>query len=341
MGRVTNGMEIGAESVKSDVFVGSNTQETVTEEEEQETAQINQQRNNTFMKRNVKTREWSSIVREAVNEEKEIPDDLVITKPEGRKNHATNTNIIAKEVEAVDTLRRKLEMKKLESKQETFGNNQSVVLRKNEKSFFQNGFVENEEPANIFKTDKKTEDKMSPQTGSLTMVNVTPSRNPTARISFSSFDKSKEDYVSQFSEKTRPISEASPIKAQLESIISGKVQENSAAKDIVFTTQSKEDEEKAKQAAVKAMELAFLKKKKEKEEEERKEKEVENTEQNEENMLDAGIPVPAKRSSLKNRPQTEYTDMARKSELNSSITIVEFSKSGTDYANVTKINKIN
>ena len=41
------------------------------------------------------------------------------------------------------------------------------------------------------------------------------------------------------------------------------------------------------------------------------------------------------------RPQTEYTDMARKSELNSSITIVEFSKSGTDYANVTKINKIN
>jgi len=253
----------------------------------------------------------------------------------------TNTNIIAKEVEAVDTLRRKLEMKKLESKQETFGNNQSVVLRKNEKSFFQNGFVENEEPANIFKTDKKTEDKMSPQTGSLTMVNVTPSRNPTARISFSSFDKSKEDYVSQFSEKTRPISEASPIKAQLESIISGKVQENSAAKDIVFTTQSKEDEEKAKQAAVKAMELAFLKKKKEKEEEERKEEEVENTEQNEENMLDAGIPVPAKRSSLKNRPQTEYTDMARKSELNSSITIVEFSKSGTDYANVTKINKIN
>jgi len=35
-------------------------------------------------------------------------------------------------------------MKKLESKQETFGNNQGVVLRKNEKSFLQNGFVENE-----------------------------------------------------------------------------------------------------------------------------------------------------------------------------------------------------
>merc|ERR1719317_880665 len=97
------------------------------------------------MKRNVKTREWSSIVREAVNEEKEIPDDLVSSKTEGKKNPMTNTNIFAKEAEAVDTLRRKLEMKKLESKQETFGNNQGVVLRKNEKSFLQNGFVENEE----------------------------------------------------------------------------------------------------------------------------------------------------------------------------------------------------
>jgi len=209
------------------------------------------------------------------------------------------------------------------------------------RAFYKMDLWKNEESTNIFKTDKKTEENMSPQSGSLTMVNVTPNRNPTARISFSSFDKSKEDYVNQFSEKTRPISEASPIKAQLESIISGKVQENSVAKDIVFTTQSKADEEKAKQAAVKAMELAFLKKKKEKEEEERKDEQVQNMGQNEENVLDAGIPVPAKRNSLKNRPQTQYTDMGRKSELNSSITIVEFSKSGTDYANVTKINKIN
>ena len=49
------------------------------------------------------------------------------------------------------------------------------------------------------------------------------------------------------------------------------------------------------------MELAFLKKKKEKEEEERKDEQVLNSEQNEENVLDAGIPVPAKRNSLKNR----------------------------------------
>jgi len=41
------------------------------------------------------------------------------------------------------------------------------------------------------------------------------------------------------------------------------------------------------------------------------------------------------------RPTTEYTEMTRKSELNSSIKIVEFSNSGTDYSNVTKVNKTN
>ena len=108
-------------------------------------------------------------------------------------------------------------MKKLESKQETFGNNRGVVLRKNEKSLFQNGFAEDEvyskekdnrnlifslkqEPTNIFKTEKKSKDN-SISTTSYTMVTVTPNSNPTARISVSSFDKSKEDYDNQFSEK--------------------------------------------------------------------------------------------------------------------------------------------
>ena len=35
-------------------------------------------------------------------------------------------------------------MRKLESKQETFGSNHGVVLRKNEKSVFQNGYDEYE-----------------------------------------------------------------------------------------------------------------------------------------------------------------------------------------------------
>jgi hypothetical protein len=80
-------------------------------------------------------------------------------------------------------------------------------------------------------------------------------------------------------------------------------------KDIVFTTQSKEDEEKAKQAAVKAMELAFLRKKKEKEEEEKMTEEAEYTKQNDGEIQDAGIPVPvpAKRNSLKIKNEIRYT----------------------------------
>jgi len=206
-------------------------------------------------------------------------------------------------------------MKKLESKQETFGSNQGVVLRKNEKikSIFQNGFDENEESTNILtkETDSREESRTT-ASSSYTMVNVSPNSNPTARISFSSFDKSKEDYVSQFSEKTRPISEASPIKAQLESIISGKVQGNATTqenkeKDIVFTTQSKEDEGKAKQAAVKSMELAFLRKKKEREEQERKKAEAQMVEESDVESdaknMDSGIPVPAKRESLKKKDE--------------------------------------
>jgi hypothetical protein len=62
--------------------------------------------------------------------------------------------------------------------------------------------VENEESTNIFKNEKKQSD-MSDSAGmtSYTMVNVSPRTNPTARISVSSFDKSKEEYDHQFSEK--------------------------------------------------------------------------------------------------------------------------------------------
>jgi len=255
-------------------------------------------------------------------------------------------------------------MKKLETKQESFGSNKGVVLRKNEGSVLQNRFTEFEEK-NIFQKESKSEERSSSSaSSSYTMVDVSPTSNPKARISFSSFDKSREDYVSQFSEKSRPISEASPIKAQLESIISGKVQGNASLqenkeRDVVFTTQSKEDEEKAKKAAVKAMELAFIRRNKAKEEEKRKQEEAQNEEaqneeaQNEEDSgeenidrkMDGGIPVPATRKSIKkkdeNRQKTEYTEMPRKSELNSSIQIVEFSNSGTDYNNITKANKPN
>lgn len=73
IGRVSNGIEIGMEPVQSGVFVDSNVQENVMEEEHQETAQ---QRNNTFMKRNVKVREWSAVSRENVIEEEGLQTDM-------------------------------------------------------------------------------------------------------------------------------------------------------------------------------------------------------------------------------------------------------------------------
>ena len=60
--------------------------------------------------------------------------------------------------------------------------------------------------------------------------------------------------------QTRPVSESSPIKRELESIISNKVQETSD-KPVVITGRTKEDDDEAQKAAVKAIELAFMKKK--------------------------------------------------------------------------------
>ena len=76
MGRVTNGVEIGMEPVQSGVFVGLDEKEKVMEEEHSETAQTSQQRNNAFMNRNVKVREWTSVNREVVNGEDGIRTDV-------------------------------------------------------------------------------------------------------------------------------------------------------------------------------------------------------------------------------------------------------------------------
>merc|ERR1719234_2533665 len=131
-------------------------------------------------------------------------------------------------------------------------------------------------------------------------------------------DRGREDYISQFSEKSRPISEASPIKAELESIYNnGQLSKGSASpplaetqaapvtetngdgsdgKEIVFTT---EEEEQAKMAAVKAMEAAFAKKKQRAAAEEEKAK----REAEEEDMVE-NPPVPLQRTSIKKK--TEY-----------------------------------
>jgi len=182
------------------------------------------------------------------------------------------------------------------------------------------------------------------------MVTVTPSGTPKARISMSSMDRGREDYISQFSEKSRPISEASPIKAELESIYnngqqvsksplgsaSPPVGETTAApvadtngdgsdgKEIVFTT---EEEEQAKKAAVKAMEAAFAKKKQRAEEEKAK--------REAEEELGENPPVPIQRTSIKKK--TEYIAVRPSAgEAKPSIKIGDFSSSGTDYTSLSE-----
>ena len=155
--------------------------------------------------------------------------------------------------------------------------------------------------------------------------------------------------------QTRPISEASPIKAELESIYNnGQVSKSSVGsasppvaetstapaaaaadtagggsdgKEIVFTTK---EEEQAKKAAVKAMEAAFAKKKKRAEEEEKAKREAE--EETAENP-----PVPVQRTSIKKK--TEYIAVRPSAgETKPSIKIGDFSSSATDYTSLSNSN---
>ena len=146
--------------------------------------------------------------------------------------------------------------------------------------------------------------------------------------------------------QTRPISEASPIKAELESIYNnGQASKSptstpvgvttaapaadtngdgSDGKEIVFTT---EEEEQAKKAAVKAMEAAFAKKKQRAEEEKAKR-------EAEEEMVE-NPPVPVQRTSIKKK--TEYVAVRPSvGETKPSIKIGDFSSSATDYTSLSK-----
>ena len=72
---MNNGVEIGMEPAQARVFVGSNVQGNNMEEEHQETTQTTQ-RNNAFMTRNMKVREWTPVNREYENGEDEIREDM-------------------------------------------------------------------------------------------------------------------------------------------------------------------------------------------------------------------------------------------------------------------------
>ena len=85
--------------------------------------------------------------------------------------------------------------------------------------------------------------------------------------------------------QTRPVSESSPIKAELESIIGSKIIESGGqveSKPVVIN--QPDDDAEAQKAAVKAIELAFMKK---------KEKAVEQSP-----AAHNDVPVPAARQSV-------------------------------------------
>ena len=111
------------------------------------------------------------------------------------------------------------------------------------------------------------------------------------------------------------MSESSPIKAELETIIgqkTGSIQRNSV-KPIVIATktveeeeaqESQKEEEEAQRAAVKAIEVAFMKKR----------KTASSTEAAEEVVSQEGVegdpaPVPATRRSIKKRDDPRYPSL--------------------------------
>ena len=97
--------------------------------------------------------------------------------------------------------------------------------------------------------------------------------------------------------QTRPVSESSPIKAELESIISNKAQETSN-KPIVISGRTKEDDDEAQKAAVKAIEIAFMKKKATQEKEEIIEKSAP--------VETETPPIPASRQSIRKKQTPRY-----------------------------------
>jgi len=357
--RVSNGVEIGMEPIVED-----NASVASPPSPSPPAPPPMVYSNNNFMKRNVKVKEWNNFsIRDSEEEVAETvidnsmssstpaDDDLVTIRSKSNSGHASSfqstAHLAAKQSEAVDTLKKKLEQKKQTTKQESssIGGGSSIVTNgfnstSSDVNVFQAGFGRNE----IFSMNNQGQASTSTPnrndwrenngvTSSMVNINVTNS-TPNAKITFSSFDKSKEDYMRQFSEKTRPVSESSPIKAELESIISNKVQETSD-KPIVITSRTKEDDDEAQKAAVKAIEIAFMKKKASQEKEETivKSPPVETE----------TPPVPASRQSIRKKQtpssSVEYKEVKKTSSGTGgpNITFVNVNNSQTDYSKLTKI----
>jgi len=295
--------------------------------------------NNVFMNRNIRVREWNGFSREEETNNsvdavprrqlwEEVEDEDTNYGAAKNKEKATTTpsELLAKQSAAVDTLKKKLEMKKASSKED-----EEMTSNGWTKVQIRTGGVRR------FSAEENVQEGGGTGGKAVTMVTMSPSGPPSARVNMTSLDRGREDYMKQFSERTRPISEASPIKTQLENIYNnGKVgshhtstpskvgshHTSTPSKEIVFTTQSQEDEQRAKKTI--AMALA---KKKQAEGQRKIDEEMEA-------MTDT-IPVPVKRTSIKKK--TEYMEVnSSGGSTKPSITIGDFTSSETDYRSIKK-----
>lgn len=355
--RVSNGVEIGQEPFIPDP--SPSPPPTAPTQGPSSYQQYQASSNNNFMRRNVKTKDWSNFAikdaeddgmisenGDAGEQEPTVTNASVATRPGSHplqsQSKVSSITLAAKQSDAVDTLKKKLEMKKAASKQEVLVDNSTgnfVSLRHTDVDRFQSGYgrnevfsMRNQGTGPTSRSSVDPDDLTQPQDfNNSMMVNVKSSNSTSnAKITFSSFDKSKEDYMRQFSEKTRPVSESSPIKAELESIIGTKIIESGGqvdSKPVVIN--QPDDEAEAQKAAVKAIELAFMKK---------KERTVEPAPE-----AHNDVPVPAARQSVARQQSftlstTEYKQVAKTQSMSGApnISFSDFSSSGTNYSNLTK-----
>jgi len=314
--------------------------------------------NNNFMKRNIKVREWRDYAIRDSEEDVPVKNETSNSfTPASEDNPTTTTiknansmsmnsaaNIAAIQIEAVDTLKKKLEMKKQATKQDVvFGSTSalastgagygSVMLKTQDVDALQSGTGRNEvfSMRNLGQKTKSLKDGSDfKEVSDSAMVDITSNKaTSNAKITFSSFDKSKEDYLKQFAEKSRPVSEVSPIKTELESIINNKIYESNGNKQILITPKATQDVYRSNEEEPQkiALENDFVKKKQ--------------SEFVQELHEGGPISVAARRPnnnfSSSFIPSVEYKDVKKSSSKTvPNITFANFSSSGTDYTKLTK-----
>jgi len=152
-------------------------------------------------------------------------DDWMTSQMKSPKKAVDMTKVWTKQDKAVEDLKNKLERKKfgqssMKEEDESSSTIYEVNMRraKFETLSQRNGTPETSRPraASTAGTVLSNGDGIEEKT---TMVVVQPKNSPSARISFSSIDTKRDIYMNQFDLQTRPVSEASPIKGDLENII--------------------------------------------------------------------------------------------------------------------------